>query len=187
MLDHILLLAKICLIALPFYLIIRRPWRFKGPVNRRRETVLCLFTVFMFGLLCLTFWAVYPPFDQLFSNAVFRLKNKYYISMTPFAMLRHMYLNDDREHFITNILGNTLMFIPWGFCRPLLWKKQKRFGAVFFGALLLTVFIETVQLFSYNRTVDIDDIILNAGASIFGSLLYFLAAAIWPGLKKLAK
>lgn len=187
MLDHIILFAEVCLIVLPFYLIIRRPWRFKGRIGRTRETVLCLFIIFMLGLLFMTFWALYPPFDQVLDNVLYRIRNRYCISMVPFRNLHQMYLYDDREHFITNVLGNTLMFIPWGFCRPLLWKKQKRFSAVFFGAFLLTFFIETVQLFSYNRTVDIDDIILNAAASLLGSLLYFAAAAIWPGIKKLAK
>lgn len=180
-------MAQVCLFALPIYLLIRRPWRFKGRTARTREFVLCLFIIFMTGLLFMTFWALYPPFKDLPANALYRLRTGYNISMIPFRNLHYMYLYDDREHFITNILGNTLMFIPWGFCRPLLWKKQQRFGSVFFGALLLTVFIETVQLFTYNRTVDIDDIILNAVASMFGSLLYAAVALICPGIKKLAK
>lgn len=184
---HILLLLEVCLIIFPFYLLIRRPWRFKGRLNAIRELLLAIFMVFMTGLLFMTFRAVYPPFNRLLSNVRERIRTGYYISMIPFRNLRQMYKYDDHEHFVMNILGNTLMFIPWGFFRPLLWKKQRSFGHIVFGALLLTVFIETVQLFSYSRTVDIDDIILNAGSAIIGSLLYLLVSAIWPGIKKLAK
>lgn len=187
MLDHILLFCEICLIAIPVYILFRRPWRFKGRLNKTREWLLGFFWVFMFGLLFMTFWALYPPFENLWDNAVYRMRNGYNINFIPFHNIRMMYLYDDHEHFIMNMLGNTLMFIPWGFLRPLLWKKQRRFSSALCGAFLLTLFIETVQLFTYNRTVDIDDIILNAAAALFGSLLYLIVGTIWPGVKKLAK
>lgn len=65
------------------------------------------------------------------------------------------------------------MFIPWGFGLPLLWKKrQSVFSAVLFSALL-PLFIETVQLF-IERSVDVDDLILNFTGGLIGSLCYFL-------------
>lgn len=184
--QHLAILFIACLCITPFYLMLRRPWKRTGKTARTRELFLGLFCIFMFGLLFMTFRALYPPFDELWDNAVYRMKNLKDVSFKPFAILKYMYKYDEREHFIMNILGNTLMFIPWGFGRPLLWKKQKKFGHAFLGALLLPIFIESVQLFSYNRTVDIDDILLNLAGALVGWVLYLAVAGIFPKIKKYA-
>lgn len=184
--QHLAILFIACLCITPFYLMLRRPWKKKGRTARTRELFLGLFCIFMFGLLFMTFRALYPPLGEMWSNAVDRMRNHSDVYFTPFENIRYMYYNDDHEHFIMNMLGNTLMFIPWGFGRPLLWKKQKKFVHALFGALLLTLFIESVQLFSYNRTVDIDDIILNALGSLTGWVLYVVVARIFPKIKKYA-
>lgn len=187
MTKYILLFISICLAITPIYLLIRRPWRIKERIARIRETLLGFFVIFMLGLFFMTFRAVYPPINVLKSNLYYRIHSGYCINMVPFKNIRSMYLFDDREHFIMNILGNTLMFIPWGFMRPLLWKRERRAGRIIAGAILLTCFIETVQLFTVNRNVDIDDIILNAVAGIFGGLMCLALTAVFPNLKKLAK
>lgn len=184
--QHLGILLLACLCITPFYLMLRRPWKKKGKTARTREIFLGLFWIFMFGLMFMTLRALYPPFGELINNARHRWSIKSEVSLKPFANLRYMKHYDDREHYIMNILGNTLMFIPWGFGRPFLWKKQKKFGHALAGALLLTLFIESVQLFSYNRTVDIDDIILNAAGTMAGWILYLIVVRIAPKLKKYA-
>lgn len=78
------------------------------------------------------------------------------------------------------------MFIPWGFGLPLLWKKrQSFFSAVLFSALL-PLFIETVQLF-IQRSVDVDDLILNFMGGLIGALCYFLIRKKAAGIDKLAR
>ena len=185
MLDHILLFLAACIILIPFYLLIRRPWRFTGRYGRLREWLLGIFTIFMLGLLFMTFRGTYAAPRQMLESALERIETRQDISFVPLKNLRYMYLYWDRELFIMNLLGNTLMFIPWGFMRPLLWKKQQGLRRAIFGAIGLTVFIEFVQLF-IGRSVDIDDIILNFAGSMAGSGLYALVSAIFPGIDEIA-
>lgn len=62
-----------------------------------------------------------------------------------------------------NLLGNMILFIPIGF-----FLSRKRFLKLVVGSLLLTVFIETVQLFTLKGSFDIDDILLNVMGAIIG-------------------
>lgn len=89
----------------------------------------------------------------------------------PFKeMLRY---NFGSPLFIRNVLGNVLMFIPYGFFITYLFKFKK-WRTPFLLTLILSVVIETTQLM-IGRVFDIDDIFLNL---IGGSLGYFLFALL---------
>lgn len=185
MIKYILLFLTACALITPIYLLIRRPWRFGTGWRIAREWCLGIFTVFMIGLFYMTFRGTYGTPASMFRAALNRIKTGTDIYLVPFKNLIYMNKYDNREHFAMNVLGNTLMFIPWGFFRPLLWKKQQKFARMLNGAVLLTLFIEFVQLFIY-RTVDIDDIILNTLGSMTGSGLYALTVYLFPSLNNLA-
>ena len=85
-----------------------------------------------------------------------------------------------------NLVANVLMFVPWGFGLPLLWKKFQSVWAVMAASLLITVFIETWQLF-IGRSVDVDDIILNFFGGCIGGVLYSLTRKLAPDIEKLAE
>ena len=85
-----------------------------------------------------------------------------------------------------NIVGNIVMFIPWGFGLPLLWKEYRSFFKLTFLSLFLPVCIEFFQLF-VGRTVDIDDIILNFAGGMLGGLLYLMLRLVFPKIGKLAR
>lgn len=86
--------------------------------------------------------------------------------------------------FIKNIIGNIIMFIPFGFFASY-FLKSKKIGIPLILTIILTTTIETVQYY-IGRVFDIDDIILNIVGGILGYLLFitmdFLQNKI-PGLK----
>lgn len=86
--------------------------------------------------------------------------------------------------FIKNIIGNIIMFIPFGFFASY-FLKSKKIGIPLILTIILTTTIETVQYY-IGRVFDIDDIILNIVGGILGYLLFitmdFLQDKI-PGLK----
>lgn len=88
--------------------------------------------------------------------------------------------------FYKNIIGNMLLFLPFGFFVGYLLKLQK-FSIVFILSLIASCSIEVTQL-AIGRIFDIDDIILNVLGSIIGYYIYFLInkfSNIIPGkLKK---
>ena len=72
--------------------------------------------------------------------------------------------------FYKNVVGNLLMFIPFGFFVSY-YLKAKKIYETFFLTLIASLSIEYTQLL-IGRVFDIDDIILNITGSIIGFLLY---------------
>ncbi len=66
-----------------------------------------------------------------------------------------------------NLVGNVVVFIPFGFLLPYIQKRCKRFTALLLNAFLFVLGIEVFQLFSAFGAFDVDDILLNCiGAAI---------------------
>ena len=72
--------------------------------------------------------------------------------------------------FIKNIVGNVLLFLPYGYYSSL-YLKSKKIILPSFLALIVSITIELVQIY-IGRTFDIDDVILNTLGGILGYLLY---------------
>lgn len=80
---------------------------------------------------------------------------------------------------IMNIIGNIILFVPFGTCLGYLYKKQHRILKVLLTGFLSSLIIEIFQLCLPNRWTDINDIILNTLGSIFGYLLFLLLNRVW--------
>ena len=167
MFHYILKFFLIIIIISPFYLLFRRPWK----QDLKRERILAIFILFMLGLLVLALEGNYKHPLLMLQSAVNRLSTGMRINLIPFHSISGFFRHFRFSTFMINIVGNIVMFIPWGFGLPLLWKKrQSVFSAVLFSALL-PLFIETAQLF-IQRSVDVDDLILNFAGGLSGYILY---------------
>ncbi len=87
--------------------------------------------------------------------------------------------------FIKNVLGNIIMFIPYGFFVSYYLDLKKLLHA-FLMVLLVSVSIEVTQLM-IGRVFDIDDIILNVTGGIIGFYIYFFLNAINDHLPAILK
>jgi glycopeptide antibiotics resistance protein len=85
--------------------------------------------------------------------------------------------------FFKNVLGNIIVFIPYGFYVSYL-LKSKKVRMIFFLSLLTSVSIESTQ-FMIGRVFDVDDIILNVVGGVLGYLIYRLLEKIKNRLPKL--
>ena len=83
--------------------------------------------------------------------------------------------------FVKNILGNILLFIPYGFISSYL-LKNKKFSVISILTIIVSLTIETVQYY-IGRVFDIDDIILNLIGGICGFLIYIGIDAIRNKIK----
>ena len=72
--------------------------------------------------------------------------------------------------FIKNILGNVLLFMPYGVAIGY-YTKTKKIRYAFLIGIVLSLSIETTQ-YVIGRVFDVDDIILNAIGCILGFSLY---------------
>lgn len=87
--------------------------------------------------------------------------------------------------FIKNIIGNILLFLPYGYFTSD-YLKSKKVYPIFILTLIVSLTIEIVQL-NIGRTFDIDDIILNTIGGIIGYFLYKLTEWIKIKLPKIFK
>lgn len=78
--------------------------------------------------------------------------------------------NIGSSKFIKNILGNIVLFIPYGFLSSYI-LKNKKVSVTFILTLIVSLTIEIVQYY-IGRVFDIDDIILNVTGGIIGGLLF---------------
>ena len=167
--------ALICLCVLPVWLIIRKPW--KRPI--KREIALCLFVMYIAALLAMALEGAWTSPAAMLQSARERLSTGEGLRFTPFETIRLQLNSIHTDESRTQLLGNTVLFMPWGFFLPLLWKRFRRFLPVAGMCLALTCFIEFTQLF-IGRTVDVDDLLLNFLGSMLGAGLWRLFSKLFP-------
>lgn len=69
--------------------------------------------------------------------------------------------------YITNII----LFIPFGLLCPILWENQRSIKRVAFAGFLLSLTIESSQIFSM-RVTDVDDLLMNTMGAAIGYLIF---------------
>ena len=87
--------------------------------------------------------------------------------------------------FYRNIVGNIIMFIPFGFFTSFYLKLDKK-RIIFYLTLIVSVVIEFIQL-KIGRAFDVDDIILNMVGGMLGYYLYRLVDRIFGDLSDTIK
>lgn len=97
----------------------------------------------------------------------------FWLNLVPIVHLFDIY-----DGWQMNIIGNITMFIPVGIIWPVCFKKLNTLGKVILAGGGYSLLIEVSQLFFYERSSDIDDLLLNTTGVVIGALIYF-------GVKKL--
>lgn len=179
---YLLKFGTIVLAALPVWLLIRRPWTRKQP----REWALGAFVLFTAGLLALALEGEYGTPAQMAGRALTRIRTGERVNLIPFRAITLYFEHLDVGVLGINVIGNIIMFVPWGFGLVLLWKKNRRLPVIIAFSLGLTLLIETCQLF-IERSVDVDDLILNFTGSCLGAGSFYVLKRIWPGVERFAR
>lgn len=76
--------------------------------------------------------------------------------------------------WFTNLFGNVLAFMPFGFLLPIVFKKSRNIWSITIVSFLFSLFVETMQLTFHVGGFDVDDILLNTMGGFFGYLIYKL-------------
>jgi glycopeptide antibiotics resistance protein len=72
---------------------------------------------------------------------------------------------------LKNILGNIVLFLPFGFFLPALFSKCANFKKFFLITLLTLFIVELLQFLTMLGAFDINDIVLNLLGAIVGFLI----------------
>lgn len=147
-------------------------WIRKRRIDWKREAVLLL----MFVNLAVIIRFVFFPMSRVNGkvqplrfdpSAVFPFK----LNLIPFV---HISEYDSKKELLLNLIGNTAMFIPTGVILPIIYKKLNTFWKVIGVGALISLCIEMIQLPFFERTSDVDDLLLNTLGVAIGCLVYKL-------------
>ena len=143
-----------------------------------REAALALFWMFCGGMAVITLlprWVV-PSLTDLANG--YRWNGAGYPFFSLGSANFHLFRTFRGDGWsVYNLLGNIIMFLPFGFFPALLWRKYTWWRALLTG-FAVTAFIECCQL-CVGRAFDVDDLLLNTVGAMLGY-------GLWLLLKKLA-
>lgn len=98
--------------------------------------------------------------------------------------IRYSYMLNSFE----NLVGNVVVFIPFGFLLPYIQPQSRRFMVLLLNAFLFVLGIEVFQLFSAFGAFDVDDILLNCAGAVMGWVAYVEWEAVrrkWLGQREI--
>ena len=119
----------------------------------------------------------------LFTVVTYQDVESYGNNFTPFKEMFRYTLGSNL--FIKNVIGNMVMFMPYGFFTGYFLKINK-VSVVLLLSMLVSTSIERIQGY-IGIVFDIDDIILNVIGSIIGFLIYKLFNKIKDRLPKILR
>ena len=160
---------------LPLWCIIRRPWKHWS----LHEGCLMAFAALLFSLLCLVLRGTWAAPGDMLASALHRLRTGEGIQLRLFRTITRQLRYARREEMLINIWGNILLFIPYGFFLPLLWKRYRHPLRLSLMCLLLPISIEMCQLF-IQRMTDVDDVLLNFAGGMIGGGVFALVHMVFP-------
>lgn len=103
------------------------------------------------------------------------------VNLVPFTEIFRYQIGSSL--FYQNVIGNILIFLPFGYFVSG-YVKASKFSHIFFVSLISSATVELVQL-QLGRSFDIDDIILNVTGAIVGFLIYIALGAIKKHLPRI--
>ncbi|MCI5530629.1 MAG: VanZ family protein [Blautia sp.] len=101
-------------------------------------------------------------------------EREYRYNLVPFMEIRRFWIYRDKvgtTAFLTNIFGNVLAFIPFGFILPIISEKMRNGFLICISGLELSLTVECIQLITRVGCFDVDDLILNTLGAALGYLL----------------
>ena len=128
----------------------------KEPFIIHREILTLFFIVY---ILCLFQVVTFQDINSFGTN-----------NFIPFKEISRYTLGS--RLFIKNIIGNMIMFVPYGFFTGV-YVKKSNWKSSFLLILIASIAIESTQL-AIGRVFDVDDILLNIIGGMIGYLLYYL-------------
>lgn len=101
-------------------------------------------------------------------------------NFTLFKTIRMYIVYSHMLNSFENLVGNVVVFIPFGFLLPYIQMRCRRFTVLLLNAFVFVLGIEVFQLFSAFGAFDVDDILLNC----IGASLGWVAYVEWEAVRK---
>lgn len=93
-------------------------------------------------------------------------------NFTLFRTIRMYIEHADYLNTFENLVGNFIVFVPFGYLLSLIRNKNRDVLIVVVYAFFYSLAIELFQLFSAFGVFDVDDLLLNTLGAMFGVIVY---------------
>ena len=143
-----------------------------------REVFLFLFFLFCGGMAIITLMPRWFHWLTILND----IRTEVFFQIGTFNLIPFRTFSFDSWSFMI-LLGNVIMFFPFGFFAVLLWRNISAKRILLIG-VLTSLFIEFTQLF-VGRSFDIDDILLNTLGVLLGGLFCYLLQRLLPPLTQI--
>ncbi|WP_160671660.1 VanZ family protein [Clostridium sp. C8-1-8] len=151
-------------------------WRKNKKINYLREILMNIFFIYLLIVLSLTLFKM----GELMISSRFNRT----INIVPVIETIRMFNGSGSLRIaIYNVVGNSLVLIPFGFMLPILFEKTNKISKIAFYGAITSIFIEFCQYFTVNNTTDIDDVILNTFGAVIGLVCYRVFIKILKAIK----
>lgn len=139
--------------------------------HKKQIRLLCrvLFALYIAGLVYFLFFA-----EMLDRTGIER---SYRYNLIPFREIRRFIVYADLlgpMAVISNLFGNIVIFMPFGFLVPILGRKKRNSWFTSLLSFALSLAVECIQLVTRTGCFDVDDIFLNTIGGMLGYLVYAL-------------
>ncbi len=136
----------------------------------------------IFGKILFVLYIVFIVYFLIFSDWYGRTgeMQEYHYNLVLFKEIRRFWNYRDQVGFFamfTNLFGNVIIFMPFGFFMPMASRYRSCFSAVFYS-FGLSLCVETFQLLTRVGSFDVDDLLLNTVGGLAGYVIFAVCAAI---------
>lgn len=136
----------------------------------------------MCGKVLFTVYILFIIYFLLFSDWYGRTGElkEYHYNLVLFKEIKRFWKYRDQVGMFamfTNLFGNVIIFMPFGFFMPMA-LKYRSLSSTLFWSFGLSLCVETFQLVTKVGSFDVDDLLLNTIGGLAGYLLFVICAAI---------
>ena len=124
---------------------------------KKKILLFFLFVVYLFLLIYATFFERSTAYGG-------------YANFHPFRAWRDAWNQFSSQDWL-NVLLNVAMFLPLGFCIPLLFRRAQKAYIPLFAGFVVSFLIEFFQLVTGKGLCDVDDLLCNTAGACFGGCL----------------
>ena len=137
----------------------------------------------IFGKICFVLYIIFIIYFLIFSDWYGRTTTgmeDYHYNLILFKEIKRFWQYRDQVGLFamfTNLFGNVLIFMPFGFFMPMA-SRYRSFFSTLFWSFGLSLGVESFQLVSRVGCFDVDDLLLNTIGGVAGYILFVVCAAI---------
>ena len=147
-------------------------------VSLLRTLLFLVFVIYLIEAIRVIVWKQMPPDNvflpalQLSDMASIKRALLHSSNFVPFkTIFSYLFVNENRNIAFSNLMGNILLFIPFGMLLPLLTMKLRNTRLVFLLSIGWSLSLEIFELLFSSGTLDVDDLILNSLGAMIGYLI----------------